>query len=361
MSKNKHIDLEIMRILACYFVIFNHTGNNGYFLFSKYGSNTITFWIYMFISVFCLFAVKLFFMVSGALFLIREPDDIAYLWKHRIAKMLIILTFWSLFYYIVECWHGGRLEFDIKEFLIKLYDRNLNFSFWYLYKYIALLISLPILQRIAKSLQSKEYIYMIILYIGFYAILPIVQYLLWQDRHNLNGNLRVSWLTQEIFMFPLLGYFIRYRVNDYWNNKRLIILWCSNIVAICLTCYMTYYQSCITGICDEEHSQGFFGLLTIINSMTVFVTCQYFCGRVRINKNIHKVIVSIASNTFGIYLIHVFVMNKISVVKSAWDLFREKLNLNYMISALLFCLFVLVVSYFLVCILKKIPVLCKFI
>ena len=56
-EKNKIIYLEILRIIAAFFVIFNHTGNDGFFLFSLKSSNHLPFWIYAFISVFCKFAV----------------------------------------------------------------------------------------------------------------------------------------------------------------------------------------------------------------------------------------------------------------------------------------------------------------
>lgn len=35
MKNKKYLYLEAMRIIACFFVIFNHTGNNGFFLFSQ--------------------------------------------------------------------------------------------------------------------------------------------------------------------------------------------------------------------------------------------------------------------------------------------------------------------------------------
>ena len=34
MEKNKRLDIELMRIIAVFFVIFNHTGKTGFFFFS---------------------------------------------------------------------------------------------------------------------------------------------------------------------------------------------------------------------------------------------------------------------------------------------------------------------------------------
>ena len=58
---NKRLDIELIRIIAVFFVIFNHTGTMGYFLFASYEPRSIQYWIYLFISVFCKISVPLFF------------------------------------------------------------------------------------------------------------------------------------------------------------------------------------------------------------------------------------------------------------------------------------------------------------
>lgn len=71
MATSKRLDIELMRIVATFFVIFNHTGDKGFFLFSLYDAHSIQYWIYLFISVFCKFSVPLFFMIAGSLLLNR--------------------------------------------------------------------------------------------------------------------------------------------------------------------------------------------------------------------------------------------------------------------------------------------------
>ena len=62
-KKEKRIYFEVMRIVACFFVIFNHTSVNGYFLFSTREPGSAHFWIELFVSVFCKFAVPLFLAI----------------------------------------------------------------------------------------------------------------------------------------------------------------------------------------------------------------------------------------------------------------------------------------------------------
>ena len=79
-GNGKRLYLEIMRIIATFFVIFNHTENKGYFLFASYDPQSVRFWLYMFLSIFCKYSVFLFFMISGCL-LLNKDESIRYLWK----------------------------------------------------------------------------------------------------------------------------------------------------------------------------------------------------------------------------------------------------------------------------------------
>ena len=71
-KNNKILYLEIMRIIAIFFVIFNHTNKMGYLAFMNYSYSDLRYWLYMFVSIFCKFSVPLFFMISGALYLEKE-------------------------------------------------------------------------------------------------------------------------------------------------------------------------------------------------------------------------------------------------------------------------------------------------
>lgn len=65
------LHLDLLRLMAILFVIFNHTSDRGYFLFA----DSVGSWLYfpyMASSVLCKVAVPIFFMISGALLLPKE-------------------------------------------------------------------------------------------------------------------------------------------------------------------------------------------------------------------------------------------------------------------------------------------------
>ena len=351
---NKRLDIELIRIIAVFFVIFNHTGTLGYFLFASYEPRSIQYWIYLFISVFCKISVPLFFMITGALMLNRKEESLRYLWKHRVLHICCILIIWSFFYYMVLVKEGGE-AFNIVRFFRQLYVYNWNFSFWYLYVYIALLICLPLLQKIAQSLSNKDYIYMTILYITFKMIIPSLQYILWRGRYTLNNNIDLGWITSNIVIFPLMGYFLSYRVKEFWNKKRILILWGINICTILMSCYLTYYRASVMGVCNEESSQAFHDTFVLINCITVFVTCQYLNDKSQLLSKISKQIISLGGCTFGIYLTHIYIKDHTAITRYISKLFQDIIPIPRMLYAFIYCIIIFICGYIITLLLKKIP------
>lgn len=352
-TSNKRLDIELMRIIAAFFVIFNHTGSTGYFVFSLIEPQSIRYWIYLFMSIFCKFSVPMFFMIAGALLLNRQNETIKEIWIHRVLHISLILVFWSFFYYMISVKQGVE-NFNICHFLSKFYDGNWNYSFWYLYTYIVFLISLPLLRRFAQSLTDKEYIYMYLVYIFFEMIIPSTQYLLFQGRHDLNGNVSIGWLASSVFIFPLTGYFLSFR-KKIWDKKQILILWMINIATIMLSSYLTYYRAKIMGVCDEGSSQVFHSTFVLINCVSVFVTCQYMNEHSQLLKKLEKPIVSLGGCTFGIYLLHICIMSDSKLNDYLWHVFKDTMHLPAMVYAFILCGVIFICGYIVTLILKQIP------
>ncbi len=356
MENRRRSDIELMRIVAAYFVVFNHTRPDGFLLFTYHELGSFAFWVDLFISVFCKLAVPLFFMISGALLLSRDPEPLGKLWKHRILKMAVLLLVWSFFYYLLNI-HQNNVPFRFMDFARTFYESEWNYAFWYLYAYVAMLISLPLLQRIAKALSNKEYLYLFALYVFLNAVLPMAEYLLWQGSHTLNSSFNLTWICSNIFIFPLCGYFLEYRVKEKWSGKKLVLLWLLNIITILISCVMTYYKAKITGLCDEGNSQTFFSSFVIFNSSAVYVTCQQLFMKRHVPEWTKKCIQTVGGCTFGVYLLHIlFMTTKTSQIVAV---LREQCHLGYMISALLYSLIIFLICFAVTFLLKKIPILKK--
>ncbi len=73
-SNNKILYLEIIRIIAAVFVVFNHTDSLGYQLYMEFSCDSWRLLVYMIPSICCKVAVPLFFCISGALLLNRDES-----------------------------------------------------------------------------------------------------------------------------------------------------------------------------------------------------------------------------------------------------------------------------------------------
>ena len=78
---------EILRILACALVIFNHT--TGFSLYQK--TEGIKQIIYIFLATFTKINVPLFIMISGAL-LLKKSEDISVTLRKRVLRFVILLV-----------------------------------------------------------------------------------------------------------------------------------------------------------------------------------------------------------------------------------------------------------------------------
>ena len=348
--REKHLYLECLRILAVFFVIFNHTGYEGFLLFTQRTPGSAPFWIYLFFAVFCKFSVGLFFAISGALLLGREQESLAQLWKKRISKIFLILLIFSIIYYVNRAFlYGETLSF--REFFRMFYEGGTEGHLWYLYGHITFLISLPFFRAMVKHLDTNFYLYMIALSIGIYGLLPILEYLLWQGTRTLSWHITVPWLSVNTVFYPLLGYFLHHKVDIHKNRRWLPLLWTANIAGILLSSYMTYYKGVLTGVFSSANSQTFLGTLSAINIICIFLTVKYLFEK----KSSHRWMLSLGSCTFGIYLIHVLVL-KSTLSKRVLE-FLLTIGMNDMIAVLLQCLAVLMLCYLMVYLFKRIRIL----
>lgn len=354
----RRLDLELMRVIACFFVIFNHTGENGFFRFSLCDSGSLRFWVYLAVSIFCKFSVPLFFMVSGALLLERE-ESLGRIWRHRIGKIALVLLAWSFFYYLDEVWLGWR-EFRLGDFAGQFLWGNWNLSFWYLYTYLAMLMTLPLLRKFAGSLTNREFVYLFSLAFVFSSLLPVLQYLLWQENHSFNSDFQLGWVCAQIFVCPLLGYFMRKRIPDFWSGRRLALLWAANLGGILVTAGLTVWKASLTGMLDENHSQSFYNLFSVLNAASVFAACTYLAGRGAalqrpLLRRLCALLQSMGSCTLGIYLLHLFFHQRLPFMGRLWDVFRVRLGLGDMISAFLYCGVIFLMGYGVTLVLKRVP------
>lgn len=132
----RKIYLDILRIIAIFLVIFNHTGTQGFFLFSV-TPVTVEYWVYLSMSIFCKIAVPLFFMISGALLI--GKDDTFRILRWRISRFILVILGASFFWYVILV--RNHIEpFSIYSFFRRVYSNDVIVPYWFLYSYFIYII-----------------------------------------------------------------------------------------------------------------------------------------------------------------------------------------------------------------------------
>lgn len=335
---------DLMRIIAIFFVIWNHTATYGFGLYTIQEPGSLRYWVYLMVSIFCTFAVPLFFMISGALVLPKATmQDV---WKKRIPKQAFILIVFSLAYFFLADYQGDITKYATLNdglgqaldnipggtsladtgtvlgmskaglFLTVLYSGSWNFSFWFLYAYLLFLMSAPLLRAMAEKLTDRQYLYLFGLYFAYKAIVPIINWTVFKGIYTLNTNGTLTWLVPDIVIYPLAGYYLEHRFQlQTLRRKRWLLpaMWVSSFILILMGAILTLHRSTITGMWNEGSTQLFHRIFNLVIASAIYLTIKrWFFDKEGNPKEpgsfMTKLLTSAGSCTFGIYLLHVAVL-----------------------------------------------------
>lgn len=313
------------------------------------------YWVYMFLSIGCTVAVPIFFMISGALLLGKE-ESIKDVFVKRVFKYVIILIVVSVLYQIYD-WKCDNTEFTLVNCFKKIYSDKASVALWYLYSYIGLLMMLPILRKMVRLMETRDYLYLAAGYVCMVGILPISQYYLSKGTVSLNGSFSAVLFTTPNIFFAIMGYFLeKILKNKYFNRKNAFILVSVSVLCIILSCMMTQYKADLTGELSEYTSQTFYSSLIAVPAFTIYYCCKMLFMKVKIDTRILKCIQFVGSTTFGVYL-----LERVLRVRLMFVFNRLEPVIHTMPACLLYILTCQIIGTVIVAILKKIPIIRKYI
>lgn len=292
----KHnLRLDILRILACCMVIFMHSPMpdeqaNGLFL------STLSY-----VTAPC---IGLFFMVSGALLLPIKTDAFGFL-KKRLGKVVIPTLLWSFFYLVVNVWMKNSKVSWLRSVLSLPFSAQGNPVLWFMYTLIGLYLLAPILSRWLQTTSVKE----LELYLGIWAV--SLCYPLLNQFVGLNQG-----TTGVLYYFTgYVGYFVLgYYLKNYPKRLSFKVILCAMVIAIIAPV-----------VCKIGHIQVNFYEVFWYLSVFVAVQCIFWFKLVmdypqkEISLKIQSIVIEMSRLSFGIYLVHIFIMR---YVLWEWDVIK---------------------------------------
>ena len=250
------------------------------------------------------FCVPIFVMLTGALVLPKEYK-LAYFIKNKFTRILVPFLFWSIIYIISDIIIGHARGqqftlFQIAKFSFTQLKDGASYHFWYIYMIIGLYLFIPIIGPWVRAASEKGILYF--LTIWFIVILSQQSYL-----HSIKPNIDFTYFTGYLG-YLVLGYYLGTKHFEHIKWVKIISLLLV-LTGISMTAVGTYILSRYSGFFRQE----FYDYLTP-NVLIVAIGTFLFFKHVHItNYYAIQTRTFISKYSYGIYLVHVFVLTLLNI------------------------------------------------
>jgi surface polysaccharide O-acyltransferase-like enzyme len=335
--------VDLIRVVAIFLVVVIHVSGQ---LTNAWGKIPVDQWIIADIyGGMARIAVPLFFMISGYLLLPRS-ESLRDFYLKRMTRILIPFVVWSLIYL---GWYCGNHPNTCTPGVIwdLLLVQGTYYHLWFLYSLISIYLILPVLRLMIRPDTDKRILwYLILLWLIFQPLLAIA-HKFWNFSIKLNAPLATGFVC-----YFVLGYLLgEITLTRAWSVLSSAIC----VIGILVTIFATYLLTRASGKFD-----GFFydfvSFNVILASSAAFLLFRWISERKPFtSSNSQAILRTIATSTFGIYLIHIMVIE----VLSGWIPFLQINSFmgNVIWSVPLVSAIVFALSFLIVYILQKLPIL----
>lgn len=337
MATNKKIHITALSVFSCFGVICMHS--SGFWDFSKTPS-----WVASnMIETFFFFAVPAFLMISGATLIdYRKRYTTAEFFKKRILKTVIPFLFWSIFalFFNLILWGGGDSvslnPLDIINSVIN--NRYVNIYYFFIILF-SVYLSIPVFSLIPEEMRCKGFLYIIVTAFTVNSLLPFALSLT-HGKINHNGNFSL-YACAGYMILPIIGYYLE---NYELSKKAKAAIFTFGFISFAVHFFGTWILSWKAGAIDQTF-KGYVSVFCILHSSAIFLLFKLFPFE-RLPKLIVSAIEFFSGQTFGIYLIHMYI---------SWTVnYMFEFHLNP-IESLFYSLALFIVSGLIVKLLQKIP------
>ena len=347
---------DIIRLLAIFLVVFNHTPAFG-FPFQSTGESPLVLAM-MFVSAFDKVAVPLYFMITGALLLPRQ-ESVSVLLRKRVLRVLGVIL---LFYVIQSAWYlydCGINRIGVRSFLGNCYWGSATHGYvlgsveawavWFLYAYMGLMLMLPFLRSMAAGMTTVHFWYLFGLQIVCGIMIPNLFSIVTGFSTADSGILRYLPLCGNVLVYVLAGYSVEERVDiNKLGRKQIGGLVLASAVFVAMAAIM---PEVLRQRIQAPHLSELVPNMTafmLIPCMTIVIVMKKLC-RCQLSHGAAAILRALGGAVFTVMLVE----NILRVVISRYFVEYESSYLPSVWVAGLVCLVGLVLGL----LLKRVPVL----
>ena len=278
------------------------------------------------------FAVPLFLMITGSLLLNKEIELKKYL-NRRLKRICYPLIFFTIVLLVFT---------TLYEFVFSFY--------WYAWMIIGVVLAIPIINKFIQHSSDRE--------IEYYLVIFIIFSILTQIFHTLKvyNALDISFFYTPI-SYLILGYYLFNRGNDYSFKKTITL--CILLFAISTLLKIAIGNYYYTHDFDTYLDLSFFQIIQV-SSVFLFIKTIYSENNILykiLNQNtIKKFILSVSRASYGMFFIqHILILYYAKLQFMTLSLTGTQM----LLLILILIISVFLISWIIIVIMSKIPVLNK--
>lgn len=336
--------LDFLRVIACLMVILVHSCE---FFYIEGSSISIKnkcdgLWVCIIDSA-LRSAVPLFVMASSYLLLpLKYSASVFY--KKRFVRVVVPFVIWSVLYAVLPVLWGDMSLADVKANLLHLtYNFNGNSGhLWFVYMLIGLYLFMPILSPwIASASKKFEQGFLIVWFIttfhhyARFFIGDVYGECLWNEFH-------AFWYFSGFIGYLVLAHYIRTYID--WSLKKSLCVGIPMfLVGYLFTAIIFYkFETTATDFYQLELSWRFCSFNVALMAAGLFLMIKKIkCD----NKVINAVVGEISRLSYGIYLMHIFVLNFMYVLINDHVAMPANVFLIALSTFLICCVLAKLISY----------------
>lgn len=296
--KEKNYQLEVLRVISCINVVLIHVCNLYSRSFGEISNGEYVFSVIL--NAMARTSVPIFFMISGATSLGSHYDFKKY--AKKVINMAVVLLIASVLYRIWNIVYFDR-AYDYHD----IFDTPTKLHLWYLYAYLGIMIMLPFLQSMFRTLEKKYEILFVVIWFIFLVVYRVL------DRLNMDIGYPLPIIGSTYYVgYFVLGHLICKYLNEI-KIKRVwlyVIRYLSLLTTILLMCYGSFSRG--------KHYDWYWqyrALFIALQSISLFIL---IAGKTPRKRTIfgRDFVTDIARLSFMIYLIHPFFLD---IIKTELD------------------------------------------
>lgn len=295
MLKKKYI--TYLNVFAAFSVVMLH--NNGIVHLHPTGK---TWYSAIFIETFFYCAVPLFFMISGTnLIDYKKRYSTKEFLKKRIKKTGVPFLLWSIiaiFYFCIRKRSFEILTEGLLNIISNIFNTTYITIYWFFPHLFAFYLCIPILSELKNKMRTFKY--MIIVSFIFLSTLPFICNLL---SITYNYELVPKFVSGYV-IYGVIGYYL---ANTDVSKKQRFSIYLIGFIGFLFNFIGTAYLTEPGGDIYQLF-RGPFNWPTLFQSIAIFTLFKYFPIE---NKRLDKIISWFGKKTFGIYLIHIYLVNEL--------------------------------------------------